>query len=351
MARLPNTPTNLARVQQLVKATPDFTYSVTSDKESYAPGEPIKINWIIKNVSSETKSFFTGEMATTFYLTTNNSSSNGLDPIARKRPIYTELPPGQSWTYQRIYEGKYAVGWLDASWRYDASDALKSSRPIPPNIIFPAANGRFEIEISPVDGAQLHQLDGGLKSPLWNEQLEAAQKILLTNDPDQLKKLSALVSHPYPKLRALAVQALAEPGVFTAELKTLFYRGEPMHKASFRVGRNDFELAILAQTAVQAEAVKRGFSGALDGSPESLTSESRPYISSFVPTDPRVGDLLAKRLAGPDPAEGGLDNGRALLSLSGLRNWAPENGAPFPAELKAKVLAAWKTKRVGVRFP
>jgi hypothetical protein len=345
IGKLPPTIDNIARVKALVAQTPDFEITFSTDKKEYALGEAVKVIWTFKNVSPETKSLYTGEFSTQIHLLYANKSSSSTDVAARRRPLFTQVKAGETWRYERIFEGKFPVGTLGLEWTYASSEALKRPKPVPQNIVFLWQTGTTVVDIQPLGTAQIQQLGAGIKSPHWDEQVEAAQTILLSDDPVQWKALQGFAAHPYSKLREIAAQALAKPGVFSPALKTLLYGGTKIDSRSLRGAPGDFALALAATAALEKEARDRGFKGSQ--TPSGAPVHYWPLGSS----DPRIGNLLAERLRGADPMEGGVNNGATLLLLSGLPDRVQNSSEPLPDELKAKVLAAWSTKRAGVKNP
>ncbi len=345
IGKLPATSANIARVKELVAQTPDFEASFTTDKKECVLGEPIKVTWTLKNISPEAKSLYTGEFATQVSLIYDNKSTSSTDVNARKRPAFTEVQPGQSWTHERTFEGPFPVGTLGLQWTYDSHDALER-RVIPLNIAFLRKTGDTAVEIRPASAAQVQELSAGIKSPRWNEQFDAAQTMLQSADPVQWKKLEGFATHPYGKLREIAAQVLVKGGTFTPALKTLLYGGTAIPYRSVRQAPGDFALALLASAAVEEEARERGFKGI-----STMPITPRYYSAMAFNDDARIGDILADRLQRGKPMEGGVNNGAVLLSLAGLKDPIADSTKPLSDELQTKVLAAWSAKHATVKDP
>jgi hypothetical protein len=347
IGKLPATPENIAKVKQLVAQTPDFEVTFSTDKKEYALGEPVKVTWTLKNIAPEAKSLYTGEFATQVNLIYDNKSTSSTDVNARKRPAFTEVKPGQSWIHERTLDGPFPVGTLGLQWTYYSRDALQRGGATPINISFLHKTGDTAVEIRPASATQIQELSAGIKSPRWNEQLDAAQTMLQSADPAQWKKLEGFATHPYGKLREIAAQALAKGGTFTPALKTLLYGGTTIPYRSVRQTPGEFALALLASAAVEAEARERGFKG-----PPPTTPVAPSYYSGMAfNDDARIGDILADRLQRDKPLEGGVNNGAVLLSLAGLKDPIGDSTRPLSDELQARVLAAWNAKRATVKDP
>jgi HEAT repeat protein len=346
VGRLPATPANIAKVKQLVKQTPDFQVTFSTDKKEYALGEAVIVRWNLKNVSPEVKSLYTGEYATNLNLIYPQGWTPNED-VSRERPPFTQVKPGQSWVHERRFDGEFPVGELGIEWFYNSADALKTGGKVPQNIAFLSQQGSLVVKIQPPSAAQTQQLISRLDSPRWNEQLEAAQTILKTDDPAQWKKLEAFASHPYAKLREIAAEVLTRSGSFSPALKTLFYSGTNIKDRSYRKLPPEFALALLASVAVEEEARARGFKGVREA-----TQYGPPYGPLDYNGDPSIGDILAERLRRGKPMEGGINNGVTLLLLSGLRNDLPDeqdHPKPLSKDLEAKVFTAWSRKRETVK--
>ena len=145
---------------------------------------------------------------------------------------------------------------------------------MPKNTVFLYKSGTVTVKILPASARQSQQQSAGIKSALWNEQIAAAQKILLSNDPTQWKKLETFASHPSPALREIAAQALAKKGVFSPTVKTLFYDGTNIEVRGFLKDQGDLALALLASAAVEDEARKGGFKG-----PQGIPTHTPPHYN------------------------------------------------------------------------
>ncbi len=345
MAKLPPTPINIACVQDLVARNPDFDISFTTDKMRYVSGENIKVTWRLKNVSRQPKRIYTGEFATQVSFEYDGMGMQKSDSVAAKRPWFTEVKAGESWVYEINFDGKFPVGNLRLNWQYESSDALNLRRALPKNVAFESKHDEVTVEIVPPDKAQMQQLDKALSSTRWDEQLAAAQKLLLTNDPIQLKKLAAFSSHPFRPLRNVASRAMSQNGEFSPALKALFYSGTDVESRKFRSQESDYSLALLAWAAVEEEAYKRGFKGS-----NYLALDKARLRRALPPTDDsRIGDLLAQRLRSGRPMAGGINNGMTLMYLTSVRATVIGEGDPLPDELQNRVLDAWKIKRLTVK--
>ncbi|HEX8833181.1 MAG TPA: hypothetical protein VF719_03215, partial [Abditibacteriaceae bacterium] len=341
VATLPETPENVARVRELVAKNPMLEISIGTSQPRFTVGEPITVKWAIKNVSGATLSIYTGARATELNMAYGGSSRSSSDATARQRPITTRLANGETWTYERIFPGTVPVGPVGLSYHYDDGNVLQTRGVLPDDLYLEWKRGESETEVVPATQTQKNELFARLKSPLWTEQLEAAQKVLLFENPAEWEKLESFATHPYSKLREVAAQALIRKGGFSPALKTLFYQGtrldwHPQSKSG------DFALAILASNAIEAEAREGGYKGSRGGAP--LSRELSVH-------DPRVGDLLAARLERGEDFGGGTNNGVPLAFIAGLHRDLKNTDVPLPAGLKAKVLAAWKEKRADVEKP
>ncbi len=351
VGRLPATAANIARVKALVAQTPDFEISFATDKERYALGEAVKVSWRFKNVSPLARSLFVGPSALSISLVHDNRATSSEDEKLRQGPRFVQVQPGQSWAYERTFDGTFPVGTLELSWTYDPYQALERSAALPESIVLLRQESTLPVTILPARQAQVQALDVGIKSPRWNEQLAAAQKLLQSDAPADWKKLEPLASHPMRELREIAEKALARGGAFPPALKALFYASTPIEAANFpqgsREGNGDFALALLARAAVEEEARDRGFKGP---QPAAAGGE-RNYPPLDFNGDPRIGDLLAARLRRGKPMEGGVNNALTLLSLAGLQDEVQDTEKPVPDALRAKVLAAWDARRAEVKSP
>ena len=335
---LPSTPANIARVKELAAKSSRLEWKFSSDKKSYEVGEPVKLTLEIKNVSKAPLSIYTGEYAVQFSLKYGGASHSKSDENARKRPNIVTLAPGESWKDERTYDDLFPVGTLGLEFFYDGSNALKSSRALPDDLFLAMKSDEFDVEIVPASASAQSKLKAQLKSPRWNEQLDAAQKILQSDNAADWKSLESFAAHPYEKLREVAGQAMLKSDTFTPALKTLLYGGTNLELSSFRGERLDLDLALLARAFVEDEAQKRGF-----------VPVSVGYSPLARLKDPRVGDLIASRLKNGDPMQGGANNGAILLQLSGLREPYKSAREPLSPELQARVLEAWNTKRTEVK--
>lgn len=173
-----------------------------------------------------------------------------------------------------------------------------------------------------------------LKSPIWTEQLEAAQKVLQSGHAADIARLEAFATHPFFPLRCAAAQAMVHKQKFSPALKTLFYQGADLNWEPDSAG--DYALATLALSEVEHEAREGGYTGKGLGQPYSL----------YDIHDPRIGDLLATRLQNHDAY------GVKLFHLSGLPDDFLKSGDdPLSPDLKAKVLAAWKLRSPHIKNP
>lgn len=327
----------------------DFEITVWTDKKRYALGEEVKALWRFKNVSPQSRSLYVAGDALSLNLSpiSNNDRAGSRDIAAPQSPPFVEVKAGEEWTRQYTFEGRFRAGLWGLKWRYDSRGALEGRVVVPPNTVFLSRQGGQEmaIEILPASKAQLQRLEAGLRSPRWNEQLEAARQMLLWDDARGRGMVQALAPHPYEDVRVLAAEAMARGGAFSPALKALMYGGTSIQDHLFARAERDYALALLAVRALEEEALERGATDARDAVYRNVSFYNRLGSGG----DARVGDLLAARLRRGGPLEGGVNNGVILYSLCGLREGLMDSGAPLPDDLQAQVLAAWDAKRAGIK--
>ena len=337
---LPWTQSSEARVKELIAQTPRLQFFFASDKKSYSVGEPVTITFEIKNISGAPLSIATDEYAVEFNLNYGGSSHSKSDANARKRARVTTLAPGQSWKDERSYDDLFPVGELGLEWFYDEGDVLKSRRALPSDLFLDLRHGELSVQITPMGAGQKAALKAQLKSPRWDEQLDAAQKMLQSQDASDWRALETFWSHPYEPLRLIAGEAIAKTGRFSPELKTMLYNGTYLRALKLPETTDDFALALLARAAVLDEAIKGGFVLAPIG-----------YEPLYPLNNPRAGDILAARLRSGDSMAGGANNGGILMWMSDARVTLLSASTPLAPELQLKALTWWDKKRASVKNP
>lgn len=327
----PATEANVARVEELIAANPTLETHITASKTRYEVGEPIVMKWNFKNVSSAPLSISTGEHAVEFNLVYGDASHSWNDENALKRPHFVRLQPNESWESESSFAEGFSAGLVKIQYCYSAIDAFNDSRAAPDDLFPERINGSFEVEVVAASGERRARSLKRLESPVWTEQLEAAKLVLRSGNAADITQLESFATHPDPRLREVAAQAMVSKSVFTPALKRLFYEGTNIDLSA--LDTNDLTLAFLAYDETNFEAIESGVLGKSRGLPGTFYNVN----------DLRAGDLLASLLRDHDRY------GYDLASLVGLRSEVGNRDEPLAPALKARLLEAWQAKRENVK--
>ena len=345
---------NLQRVRDLVAQKPRVTLALTSDKTTYAMGEPVTLKWIFQNTSDQAFKLYIGPYAFQYdYIfdnTAHGTSTGGSH--TRTEDDYRNLKPGEKFEFTRVLKVAFPEGESRIRMRYanesnwigsGNSDTKRAAKSLD-DVLFLAQETEYPFTVAPPSAAVLQDAIAKLASPLWDEQIAALKIVARTKGGAALPAVRALATHPMPSIRILVADALATEGAPMNPLLRDFLHDPNISVRSAALEflrKRRIEGGGLAAWALKLAADEAQSKDWLVARTNSDSSAPNTYLVR-VP-DKRLGDLLLTQMnatgQGARPLEYAADAAREIRLFD---DTMPSD------EQKQKIAAAWQVARQDV---